>query len=304
MVARMIATSFSDLASRAGRLFIGSLVILSAALSLAGEASLALAAPWRFRMPILAMLSLLDLFFTLEFALKAARSYSNRDLGGYFREGDGILDFCASVFPLLFCTGPFLFNTVSGLKDTSSILALGSFRVLRGLGLTRLFRLLRFLRAEREADGRPHRGAVRKAASLALVASLAAFVCSEAASLIGIWPDTHEALASRRGNTISALELARGADEVEAIALVDTDLLLVRSNGRVVYTRYSAEEYRRRFGPDEIGYLRGRQGVEAFFSLSGEIHAEAASSFVAGLSCLAILGAAALLFRRGEGGKA
>lgn len=282
--------AISARASKVARAAYTGITVLAVIATLVEEALVVFSASWDLRSALSSALVVADIVFTVIFSIRMARSYADRGHGLYFRRGDWLLDGAASILPLIFVSGPFLFDAFSGLGDPQSMIALGSFRVLRGLGLLRFLRLLEFFRdsaAGKEAPPRLSRPAT--AATRALVATLAVFLTAEASSLIEVWPDAHSALAGRRKATLAALCLAPLADEAENIAAIDGDLLLVRSNGRVIYTRFSAEEYRRRFGPDELGYLRGGNGVEAFFSLSGEIRAEAAMTFVAGLSALALL---------------
>jgi hypothetical protein len=268
---------------RAVRWGLGFLIILAVILTLADEGLIVAHAEWRWRLLVSAGCAALDIAFTLLLAVRTAKAFGERRLGLYFFSGGGWIDFPA-VIPLVFISGPFLFDATRGLQATAAILALGNFRLLRGLALLRFLRLLELFR-KKDSE---------RAAAIALSASLTVFLIAEGASILGVWPDAHEALAAKRDLTFSALASAPGADNAEAVARVDLDLLLVRNGGRVVYTRYSSEEYRHRFGPDEIGYAR-RGGVEAFFALTGELRAEAAAALVSGSSLLAIL--AALAFK-------
>ncbi len=263
------------------------LIILAVALTLTEEGMIVANASWRLRMVLSWALACFDILFTILAAARTARGFADGRLRAYMRES-GWIDILSSTLPLIFTTGPFLFDASRGVTATTTLMALGNFRLLRGLGLLRSLRLLHFFRlAESE-----------RTAAIALAASLAVFIAAEGASLSGVWPDAHEALSGKREATMAALAAAPGADNAEAIARVDRDLLLVRDRAKVVYTRYSAEEYRRHFGPDEIGYQRGQDGVEAFFSLRGELRAEAAASLVSGLSAVAVLAALALGLRK------
>ena len=233
----------------------------------------------------------MDVFFFLELAVKGSTSFAEGKLSSYLRLGGGWRDLIAAVLPLVFSTGPFLFGGIDGLANTATITALGSFRLLRGLGLLRLLRLIRLFPGDSPSPwgDKPQASTASKAAVLALFSSLAVLILAELASVAGVWPDAHSALATKREASLKALAQNPGADGAELVALADEDLLLVRYQGRVVYTRYSAEEYHRRFGPDEIGYLRRGTDLEAFFALSTEVMAQAASTLAAGISGLAIL---------------
>lgn len=269
-----------------GRAIIDILIILSAALTFVLEGGTVFGAPWALRSLSSLLCLCLDVFFLLELAVKSASAFADGRLRGYLGHGGGWRDGLAAILPLVFTSGPFLFGGLTGLASTATVTALGSFRLLRGLGLLRLLRLVRLFPSDIE-EGRMT-GATR-AAALALAASLGVLIIAETASIAGLWPDAHAALEDKRAATLRALAQTPGADGSELIALADADLLLVRYQGRVVYTRYSAEEYHRRFGPDEIGYLRKGEDVEAFFSLTAELRAQAASTLASGLSGLAIL---------------
>lgn len=265
--------------------------MLSASLTIALEAGTVLGVPWPVRNLISLLCLGLDVFFLLELAVRGAASFADGKIASYLRLGGGWRDFLAAVLPLVFSTGPFLFGGIDGLENTATVTALGSFRLLRGLGLLRLLRLIRLFPGDSpSSDGAKRYGSTAsKAAVLALFSSLAVLILAELASIAGVWPDAHSALAAKREATLRALAQNPGADGAESVALADEDLLLVRYQGRVVYTRYSAEEYHRRFGPDEIGYLRRGTDPEAFFSLASEVMAQAASTLAAGISGLAIL---------------
>jgi hypothetical protein len=279
---------------RTFRAIVDILIVLSVAATLIEEASVVTGAPWVARSATQVACVVLDLFFVLEFALRLGRAAVDRRTGAWFRKDSGWIDFLAAVFPLVFISGPFLVDWLVGLSTTSLIAAMGNFRLLRGLGLLRLFRLLRLFDADSPAK-ETGRAALR-AGSFALCASLLVLVGAEAASILGLWPDAHEALQRKRLVTAAALSAAPGADAAEEIAFVDSDLLLVRSRGTVIFTRYSAEEFRRRFGPDEIGYLRADGDLEAFFSLSDELRAQAAATLAAGVCAIAVLASIALAF--------
>ncbi len=233
----------------------------------------------------------MDVFFFLELAVRGSACFAEGKLSGYLRRGGGWRDLIAAVLPLVFSTGPFLFGGIDGLANTATVTALGSFRLLRGLGLLRLLRLVRLFPGDSPSTwgDEPAASTASRAAVLALFSSLAVLILAELASVAGVWPDAHSALATKREASLKALALNPSADVAELVALADEDLLLVRYQGQVVYTRYSAEEYHRRFGPDEIGYLRRGTDLEAFFALSSEVMAQAASTLAAGISGLAIL---------------
>lgn len=285
------------------------LIVLSVAATFVEEAALVAGAPWGVRNSAALACVALDVFFMLEFAVRLGRALVDRRLSVYMGAEAGWLDALAAVPPLVFTSGPFLFDAAIGLQTTVAISAMGNFRLLRGLGFFRSFRLLRLFNPDRSnasMSGRPH----VRAATFALCASLAVLVGAEAASILGLWPDAHEALAHKRAATMSALAASPDPDSAEAVAAVDGDLLLVRVEGAVIYTRFTSEEYRRRYGPDEIGYLaqsdslaRQSFGLEAFFDLTGELKAQAASALAAGLCAVAVLTALALSFRRGKSGE-
>ena len=244
------------------------------------EAGTVFGASWAMRSTVSLLCLSLDIFFFLELAVRSATAFAEGRLAGYLRSGGGWRDCIAAILPLVFTSGPFLFGGLDGLANTATVTALGSFRLLRGLGLLRILRILRLFPGDSPSknDGDQAPLAASRAATLALLASLGVLILAETASIVGIWPDAHAALDSKRDATLKALIQTPGADGAELIALADSDLLLVRYQDKVVYTRYSAEEYHRRFGPDEIGYLSKGAEVEAFFSLTSELRAQAAST--------------------------
>jgi len=269
-----------------------SLTVLSAALVIVEDGLTAGGVSWSLRARIELFGAALDMFFTLGFALRFARGLAAKKMGDYFLRDFGWADAAASLVPLIFISGPLAFSATSSLVSPASITAWGGFRLLRE------FRLLRFLRLIRLIG--PSEAARRKTAARGLASSLAVLLAVESAAIFGLLPDTRSALAAKREASFDALALDPTADGAEALATVDRDLLLVRAQKRVVYTRYSAEEYSRRFGVDEIGYLRSPAGLEAFFSIEAENRAGATVSLALGLSCLAAFLALGFGHRRVE----
>jgi hypothetical protein len=265
--------------SRFAKAAIAFLIVLSAALVIVEDGLTAGGASWSLRAPIESIGAVLDMFFTLGFALRFARSLAARKTGDYFLRDLGWADAAASLVPLIFVSGPLAISATSTLVSPATITALGSFRLLRE------FRLLRFLRLIHLIA--PAAVFRRQMATRGLASSLVVVLAVEAAAIFGLLPDARSALEAKREASFDALALNPTADGAEALAGVDRDLLLVRSQKRVVYTRYSAEEYSRRFGVDEIGYLRSPAGLEAFFSIQAENRAGATVSLALGLSCLA-----------------
>jgi hypothetical protein len=255
------------------------LAVLSALLVVVEDGLTAGGASWSLRERIELFGAALDAFFTLNFALRFARGLAGKKMGDYFLRDFGWADAAASLVPLIFISGPLAFSATSSLVSHASITAWGSFRLLRE------FRLLRFLRLICLIG--PSHAAHRLVAARGLAFSLAALLAVESAAIFGLLPDTRSALAAKREASFAALALNPTADGAEALAAVDRDLLLVRAQDRVIYTRYSAEVYSRRFGVDEIGYLRSPAGLEAFFSIEAENRAGATVSLALGLSCLA-----------------
>ena len=278
---------------RVFRVILDILIVLSVAATLVEEAAIVTGAPWRARALAQSACVVLDLVFFLELAARSCLALLDRKIASWFRDEAGWVDCMASVLPIVFMSGPFLFDSIVGLSSTSMIAAMGNFRLLRGLGLLRLLRLLRLFNPDKSNASSRGRPLVR-AGTFAICASLLVLVGAEAASILGLWPDAHEALARKRLVTLQALASNPGADAAEGIAMVDSDLLLVREAGDVVYTRHSAEQFRRSYGPDEIGYLRTESGLEAFFSLRGELRAQAAATLSAGLCAVAVLASLAL----------
>lgn len=258
---------------------IAALIVLSALLVVVEDGLTAGGVTWALRARIALAGAVLDTLFTIEFAIRFARGLASKTIGDYFFRDLGWADAAASIVPLIFISGPFAFSATSSLVSPASITALGSFRLLRE------FRLLRFLRLIRIIPFAEARR--RGTATLGLASSLAVVLAVESAAIFGLLPDARSALAAKREASFDALALNPTADGAEALAAVDRDLLLARVQGRVVYTRYSAEDYSRRFGVDEIGYLRSPAGLEAFFSLEAENRAGATVSLALSLSCLA-----------------
>lgn len=205
-----------------------------------------------------------DVFFTAEFLVRLYAAAINRRTGEYITHGRGWVDFFASVPLVVLSSGPAVLGLLAGGVPMAApgggldvLMAAAAMRMARFL---RIFRILKIFRYIGPA------GSVKAERNIAGIAAIAVtvFVFSLIGGPGGRILDGYPASASYLASEVRRAEDASG--RIMNFARVESGLLLVRQEGKTLYSRYTASRYAGYFGP--FDYTHYREGpLELFFSL-------------------------------------
>ena len=214
-----------------------------------------------------------DLFFTIEFLARLYTAVFNGRGGTYFTQERGWIDFLASVPLLLLSSGPGLLSLITG---GSFALAFGGMlnvlKVIKAIRIARVLRLLRVLKIFKQIKYTDSVMAQRHIAKItSLVVSIfvfTLFLLTVGSSLIGL-PDADRAYSEKNIQEAEILAMSAGVgQEITGSAIADyterdPDLLLIKSNGQTIFSRYDNDFYERNFGPSDYQYVE--VGSHQFF---------------------------------------
>jgi hypothetical protein len=240
-----------------------------------------------------------DLFFTVEFLVGLYTAALNRKTRYYLVYGQGWIDFLVSLPLLVFYSGPAMFGLAAGGMTALPLIA----------QMSRGFRFLRFLKIFRIRPFGP-RGNGGASGAAVLVSVLVT-----AGALLGPLISRPGALEKRVLDEYSSEALgiaARAGDEEELIREIrdysrrDEDLLVVRRDAGLMYSRYDTSYYAARFGPADYLYidvpLGAKSSLEFFFSLK-PLFAEDARRGISYFCVLASLFLAFFIYSRIHSGR-
>jgi hypothetical protein len=214
-----------------------------------------------------------DLFFTIEFLVRFYYALMDRRVGRYLTLERGWIDFLASVPLLMFNSGPFALTLLTG---GGVALGLGGIlnllKVIKAIRIARILRFLRIIKIFRKIKNVSSPMAQRHVASITAISVTVMVLCllfftffSSTAQINGL--DT--AFSKQQAATADYLyqKTDGPADFLRALdTLRETrpHLLIVKYQGRTLFSRYSNEYYSRYFAPGDYTYL-SRDGLELFF---------------------------------------
>jgi hypothetical protein len=235
-----------------------------------------------------------DLFFTVEFLVGLYTAALNRKARYYLLNGQGWIDFLASVPLLVLYSGPAMFGLAAGGVPALPLIA----QISRGI------RFLRFLKIFRiQPFGPPGGQKVSGPALLVSVLVTAGALLGPLVSRPGIPEkrvfDKYSFEASRiAGQTGNEEDLVR---EIRDYSRREPDLLLVRREAGIMYSRYDKAYYAARFGPADYLHITAPAGkkssLEFFFSLK-QLLAEDARRSISYFCVLASLFLAFFIYSR------
>ncbi len=213
-----------------------------------------------------------DLFFTLEFLIRLYINLVNKRAVTYLTRERGWIDFLASVPLLMFNSGPVAFTILSG---GTAILGLGGMlnllKVIKAIRIARVLRFLRIIKIFRRIKNVSSPMAQRHIASITtisvtvLVFSLLAF--SVLSSNLNTGLDS--SMFQHQDRIATVLTKAQGSElssNLDFLGKSDESLLMVKSQGLTLFSRYENSYYQDYFGPGDYGYVQDGD-LELFFDL-------------------------------------
>lgn len=216
-----------------------------------------------------------DLFFTIEFLTRLYFAVLERRFSRYILFERGWIDFLASVPLLLFNSGPTVLALVTG---SAMLGGLGGFmnvlKVVKAIRIARILRLLRVLKLLRRVKNvdsvmaQRHVGKVSTIGVSVFVFVIFGFSLLTAFIDIPSLQDQFQQTPPRVVSFIQSENLTDPAksSELSSYAKTDPSILMVKSGGRTVYSRFGNEYYAAYFGPTDYGYLNSGS-LELFFDL-------------------------------------
>ncbi len=214
-----------------------------------------------------------DLFFTIEFLVRLYYAIVNRRTMEYLTRGRGWIDFLASIPLLMFNSGPTLLAII--LKGSTMVNISGIFNVLKVIKAIRIARILRFLRIIklfrniRYVDSKMAQRHIANITTLSITVVVFSLFLITLTSLGFRLPGIATNLYQRELRTANILVKAEKTEKqltftIQQLDKYDTNLLIVKKDGKTIYSRYKNGYYRENFGPGDYSYF-SKNGLELFF---------------------------------------
>lgn len=216
-----------------------------------------------------------DLFFTVEFLIRAVNAAAWGRFGEYFTRERGWIDLAASIPLLLFNSGP---TALALLAGANSLVAVGGMlnvlKVVKAIRVARVLRLLRVLKIVKKVKHTDSVMAQRHVARITAT-SVTTFVVGlmlfSLLSSVVVVPGLDRDVRNRTLRVGTYLEQAElllpgRSEDLTTYAQLDDSLLLVRVGGETRFSRYDDATYRSQFAPGDYGYVVD-DDVELYFDL-------------------------------------
>jgi hypothetical protein len=230
--------------------------------------------PWPLRRALVFSGFLFDCFFTVEFIVRVYWALVEGRLGRYLRHERGWIDFAASLPLVLFSSGPAVMALAfGGVSIAGYGGALNLLKVIKAIRIVRVLRLLRVLKLFRRIKFAGSHMAQRHVVKITgltvsgLVFGAIAFsLVVSGLGMAGLETEYYE----RRQRGAAHLAVLAAADKpeasIQAYADLDSRLLVVRKDGRSLYSRHPDAWYAESFGPADYQHF-GQAGLDIFFDL-------------------------------------
>ncbi len=214
-----------------------------------------------------------DLFFTIEFLVRLYYASVNRKTMHYLIRERGWIDFFASVPLLMFNSGPTTIAIL--LKGSTLVNVSGILNILKVIKAIRIARVLRFLRIVKifgkikyveSKMAQRHIANITTISITVLVFSLLGISILQ--SSLGL-PGVESRIYGEQLKIAKAIDKLATSDEGLNRALENADmftdtLLVVKKDGKTIYSRYGNGYYAENFGPGDYSYF-AKDGLELFF---------------------------------------
>ena len=213
-----------------------------------------------------------DILFTLEFFSRSFFAISQNRFGHYILEGRGWIDFMVSVPLLLFSSGPEFFAIVTGGVSFGGVLQV--LKVVKAIRIARVLRLLRVLKIFRSIKTTEtvmtQRHIARITTTVIATIVLALFLFTVVDTFLNI-NDVYAAYEeSIQGLTQYISDhsgfLTSDTQLQEAYFASIPIILMVKHEGRTLYTRYTNAEYARQWSINDYVYVQ-KDALELYINI-------------------------------------
>lgn len=213
-----------------------------------------------------------DLFFTIEFLLRYFSSIARGETGEYLIHRRGWVDFIASIPLLLFNSGPSVYFLLSGAAFAGGVGVLNILKVVKAVRVARILRMLRVLKIFRSIKSvdsvmtQRHLTRIISTVVVSIIAVMFAgsiffserFISSPSMTL----EKENPVLVTEKINDL----VSSDKSSVLEILSLRNDILIVKNDGRTIYSRYSDQQYDSDFGPGDFFYIN-KGKTDVFYDL-------------------------------------
>ncbi|MBN2444548.1 MAG: ion transporter [Spirochaetales bacterium] len=223
-----------------------------------------------------------DLFFTIEFLVRLYNSRFEKGALFYLIHGQGWVDFFASIPLLILVSGPVMISFISsetgmmnGLSFAGFLSMLKLIKTIRIARILRLLRVIKIFKSIKYADSSMAQRHVRKIITIGvscLVISLLVFTLIFESSVLSKTSGLYDVQKSKIESSLEKSEKEGNFDKIiSGLSRFDAfhSILIIKRNGRTLYTRYSKEIYDSEFSQDDYEY-RKKGDLEIFFEIKEE----------------------------------
>jgi hypothetical protein len=229
--------------------------------------------PWKVRRVLLITGFLFDLFFTVEFLVRLYYASINSRGSEYFFHERGWIDFLASVPLAVFSSGPAFLGLLAGGIPLGGLgRTLNVLKVVKAVRIARILRMLRFLKIFRQIKHTDSVMAQRHIAKISGITIGAVIFSLMGFSLLQGVLRTETLDSAIQDRYLSASSLMAAAETgdfsrvLSDVTKLEPGLLLVRQQGKTLYSRFDASYYEGRLGPFDYGYQK-EGNLEFFYDL-------------------------------------
>lgn len=245
-----------------------------------------------------------DLFFTIEFLVRAYNATRYRALGDYIWTERGWIDLLASVPLLMLNSGPAMLGLLAGGVSVAGVGGiLNVLKVVKAIRIARVLRLLRVLKIFRRIKNADSVMAQRHVATIsAMSVSIFVFVLLVLAAggaivTVEEMDTTYQRQAVAAVEYIEAERLAEPGRERALARFAETAsaVLTVEQGGEVRYSRYDQETFDRFFEASDYAFIES-DGVAVYLDLRPINREQAADNLRYFLIIVAIIGVLVFLY--------
>ena len=211
-----------------------------------------------------------DIFFTVEFLVRLYVAMYRKKTAEYILRRRGWIDFFASIPLLLLNSGPSALALLAGGGGAFAVAGvLNVLKIVKAVRIARILRLLRVLKIFKQikyADSPMAQRHIAQITSITITTFVGVLFIFNAVSSLGSVPSI-DSLSSEYRSTLTGLIALRG-DKPEVRSLVEgkPDILVIKSGGATVFSRFDNRYYRHNFGPMDYSYVN-QDGLEVFFDI-------------------------------------
>ncbi len=209
-----------------------------------------------------------DFFFTVEFLVRLYNAILRRRVAFYIVHEKGWIDFLASIPLLMFSSGPPILAYL--LREAAFLQAgaiLNMLKLVKAIRIARILRLLRIVKLFKNIKYADSPMAQRHIAKIITISITTIVLSMFAYSIIDQRVETigaDAAVIERQHQFVSSLNAGDPKAVLNSIDPAREDLLLVKKNGEVLYSRYDKDYIKTQFKPGD--FILHREGeVEVFF---------------------------------------